>query len=340
MKTLAVTFIWLLTSMNFCYEHYKYRTGTFPDTPVNMQSINTIYDDYNSALHIIGGTGPLCFSSNRNSSGDNYDIIYILLDVLMSGHTGVLIVDKSANEWVGLTCENVNLNDAVAKINTTKNELGPSLIPLGSFGGGYPCYTNSYLLLYANDESGNLDIKFTENATNHYYKDIKNVDFLNSDKDDAYPTVNIDSSAIYFCSNRDGDFDIYSAEIDKQNGLLTELNDTAARTITRISEVSSDYEDKCPFILGNLMLFTSNRPGGFGGFDLYYSTFVNGHWTEPVNLGDKINSESDEYRPVLSTHLENFTNDMLIFSSNRAGGKGGFDLYYAGINKMTGLNWY
>jgi hypothetical protein len=338
MKTLFLIIIVISTVMNFCYEHYKFRTGTFPDTPVNIQSINTEYNDYNSTFYIIGGTGPLCFSSDRNSSGNNYDIIYILLDVLMSKNTGVLTVDKSANEDVGLTCANANLSDAVSRINSSHNELSPCLILQGSFGPGYPCYTNSYILLYANDESGNLDIKFTENATNHYYKFIKNLVFLNSDKDDAYPTVNIDTSAIYFCSNREGDFDIYRADIDKKNGLLAELNDSTPRTITRITELSSDYDDKCPFILGNLMLFTSNRPGGYGGYDLYYSKYENGHWSGPVNLGDKINTEYDEYRPVIQTHLMNFTNDMVIFSSNRPGGKGGFDLYYVGINKMTGLN--
>jgi hypothetical protein len=79
------------------------------------------------------------------------------------------------------------------------------------------------------------------------------------------------------------------------------------------------------------MVFTSNREGGYGGFDLYYSIFANGEWGEPINMGERINTEYDEYRPILK-YVNEFENNFLMFSSNREGGKGGFDLYYTGIN--------
>jgi hypothetical protein len=59
---------------------------------------------------------------------------------------------------------------------------------------------------------------------------------------------------------------------------------------------------------------------------------VDGKWTKPVNFGPSINTSYDEYRPVIKT-VTGFTNDFLIFSSNRPGGKGGFDLYYVGVTK-------
>ena len=79
------------------------------------------------------------------------------------------------------------------------------------------------------------------------------------------------------------------------------------------------------------MVFTSNRAGGFGGFDLYYSLLKNGKWSEPINFGAKINSEFDEYRPVLINEGVSETQTMMVFSSNRTGGLGGFDLYFVGI---------
>ena len=79
------------------------------------------------------------------------------------------------------------------------------------------------------------------------------------------------------------------------------------------------------------MIFTSNRPGGYGGYDLYYSVFKNGKWSSPVNFGPDINTSSDEYRPVIGYHPD-FTNKFMIFSSNRPGGKGGFDLYFTGVD--------
>ena len=78
------------------------------------------------------------------------------------------------------------------------------------------------------------------------------------------------------------------------------------------------------------MVFTSDRPGGFGGFDLYYSLFRNGKWNSPVNFGPKINTSSDEYRPLLGFY-SGFENIYLIFSSDRPGGLGGFDLYFTGL---------
>jgi hypothetical protein len=78
------------------------------------------------------------------------------------------------------------------------------------------------------------------------------------------------------------------------------------------------------------MVFASNRPGGSGVFDLYYSILRDGEWSSPVNLGEPINSASDEYRPILGGHID-FNNRYMMFSSNRPGGKGGFDLYYTGV---------
>jgi hypothetical protein len=99
----------------------------------------------------------------------------------------------------------------------------------------------------------------------------------------------------------------------------------------KVDVLNSSGDDKCPFIYKKVMVFASNRSGGLGGFDLYYSVFSNGQWSTPVNFGPSINSSSDEYRPVMGGD-EEFTNTYLMFSSNRSGGQGGFDLYFSGID--------
>jgi hypothetical protein len=73
-----------------------------------------------------------------------------------------------------------------------------------------------------------------------------------------------------------------------------------------------------------------------GGYDLYYSVFRNGNWSSPVNMGPKINSASDEYRPIIGSSPD-FTNNFIIFSSNRPGPdvKGGFELYFRGYTFPT-----
>jgi len=100
---------------------------------------------------------------------------------------------------------------------------------------------------------------------------------------------------------------------------------------TPVDSINSSSEDKCPFIFKKYMLFTSNRLGGLGGYDLYYSIFKNGKWGSPVNLGPGVNSSSDEFRPILGYNAD-FSNMFMIFSSNRPGGLGGYDLYLTNFN--------
>lgn len=72
---------------------------------------------------------------------------------------------------------------------------------------------------------------------------------------------------------------------------------------------------------GKRMIFVSDMPGGFGGKDLYESTFENGQWSKPKSLGNVINSSEDEMFPY-------FKNDSVIyFSSNGFTGFGGLDIF-------------
>jgi Tol biopolymer transport system component len=135
-----------------------------------------------------------------------------------------------------------------------------------------------------------------------------------------------------FSSNRDGVFDIYEADIPSGKGMPEFLKDPSQKTVKKLN-LNTSSNDHMPFVYGDLLVFSSDRPGGFGGYDLYYSQKTADGWTDPVNFGPKINSEFDEYRPVVSDHPE-FANRLMIFSSNRPGGLGGFDLYFVGIEKF------
>ncbi|MFM7637715.1 MAG: OmpA family protein [Crocinitomicaceae bacterium] len=76
------------------------------------------------------------------------------------------------------------------------------------------------------------------------------------------------------------------------------------------------------FDLNGNILFVSDKPGGFGGADIYKSKWIDGKWSEPVNLGDKINTSGDELFP----HVSN--GGRLYFSSNGWPGNGGLDVFY------------
>src|SRR6478609_5479507 len=74
---------------------------------------------------------------------------------------------------------------------------------------------------------------------------------------------------------------------------------------------------------GNTLYFSSDKPGGEGGVDIYKSLKKEGHWTEPVNLGPMVNTMGAEFYPFLAN------DSTLYFSSNGHGGLGGLDIYLA-----------
>lgn len=76
---------------------------------------------------------------------------------------------------------------------------------------------------------------------------------------------------------------------------------------------------------GNRMYFSSDRPGGYGQLDIWYTDWANGEWTLPVNAGPEINSPGNELYPTI-------TNERLFFSSDRRDeGYGGLDVYYVSL---------
>ncbi|MEQ8706830.1 MAG: carboxypeptidase regulatory-like domain-containing protein [Phaeodactylibacter sp.] len=73
---------------------------------------------------------------------------------------------------------------------------------------------------------------------------------------------------------------------------------------------------------GNTLYFASDRPDGFGGFDIYVSYRMGNTWSAPENLGPVVNSPGDEISPF-------HDGDYLFFSSNYHQGMGGYDIFRA-----------
>lgn len=89
----------------------------------------------------------------------------------------------------------------------------------------------------------------------------------------------------------------------------------------------------CESADGNLQFFTSDRPGGFGGRDIYFvKKNDKGEWSEPINLGAPINSKFDEDAPYF--HPDGKT---LYYSSNGPQSMGGFDIFVTELVEGTWL---
>ena len=90
--------------------------------------------------------------------------------------------------------------------------------------------------------------------------------------------------------------------------------------------VNSVYWESYPSLSidGYTLYFASNRSGGYGGTDIWYSTLVEGRWTEPKNMGPDINTAGNETAPYI-----HFDDKTLYFASDGHMGMGGSDLYVA-----------
>ena len=81
---------------------------------------------------------------------------------------------------------------------------------------------------------------------------------------------------------------------------------------------------------GKRLYFASDKPGGFGGLDLYYCDWKTDHWDNPVNLGPVINTAGNEAYPFVNRE------GGIFFSSDGHPGLGGKDIFFS---KPSGSSW-
>jgi len=298
----------------------KFQMGTFPDSVANLSGLNSAYDDYNSTIYEISGSLPIIFSSNRKSSGGQFDLEQGNITFTFDQTDGSFSMSSSP----GLDPFYSNL---IAKAETPLNDFGPYRT-FSSIDG------KEYLILSSENTEGNLDLQYFTNmpmygsvvpAVNGPFP----VNLINTSFDDGYLAFDLNLDSAYFISNIEGNFNIYLKSRPAGTDISAWL-DSDYSPSALVDSINSSANDKCPILHDKLIVFTSDRPGGYGGFDLYYAVFRKGNWSSPVNFGPGINSSSDEYRPVIGSHNA-FSNLYMIFSSNRPGGEGGYDLYFTGI---------
>ncbi len=131
-----------------------------------------------------------------------------------------------------------------------------------------------------------------------------------------HPTWDEENNRLIFASDMPGGYggtDLYS--VNYVDGKWTGLKNMGPT-------VNTEYNEAFPFIYNSKYLFfASNRDGGKGGYDIYFSQ-ENNNFDDVQSLGDEINSEGDDFGLILS---EDAT--TAYFNSSRLGGKGKDDLY-------------
>lgn len=314
----------LLLSLTGC-ELFSTREpeGKFLNEVINLSEFNSEYDDYNSDLvKNRQGHTHLIFSSKREKK-DHLNLVYFPAEFTYDRRLDLKIFKSSGSPIYSYFTEYDRTKGLLSKVNGDFNVYGPKVITNSDV--SMP-FSDELWLFYADDSEGNMNIKYVNRSGS-----AKNFDLINSRFNDAYPTFSFDGKRIYFCSDREGNFDIYELLIKGEDRTtMNKILQPEQYEIRKVETLSSAYNDKCPYLLYNTLVFVSDRPGGQGGEDIYYSTYENGQWTEPVNAGARVNTAYNEYRPILPSN-SHFTYLPMIFSSNRPGGKGGYDLYMTGL---------
>jgi hypothetical protein len=138
---------------------------------------------------------------------------------------------------------------------------------------------------------------------------------LQSDGDFYISCLSSDGKLIFLSRDDNFNSDIYSSSF---NG------DTWTRIVKLNKNINTKFWESHGFISedGEQLIFASDRPGGFGGLDLYLSYKVNGDWGPAVNLGPEINTQFNEDRPFLINKAK-----TLFFSSQGHENIGGYDLF-------------
>lgn len=97
---------------------------------------------------------------------------------------------------------------------------------------------------------------------------------------------------------------------------------------------SNEFSNAHPVYIDKykMLVFASDRPGGYGGMDLYYSKYENQTWSEPLNFGDSINTRFNDVFPCYSEYTPN----NLYFSSNGYLGYGGLDVFSFDLSNSDG----
>lgn len=175
----------------------------------------------------------------------------------------------------------------------------------------------------------------------HFYEDIyisNNVNSIwspavnigapiNTEDNEATVGLSPDGQQILIYKDDNGDGNIYSTSLD---------GDVWSVPVKMNANINSKYWEPSAFISadGQSIYFTSDRPGGFGGRDIYKSEMTEkADWGKAVNMGSMINTPYDEDAPFI--HPDGVT---LFFSSNGHNTMGGFDVFYSTLSD-DGSKW-
>lgn len=277
--------------------------------------------DVNSKFSEIGitfyGNFKVYFASNKSDAKSTKKLIKSINTTYEAPTNDVYeayITENGNLENVGKLPKNTHLNN---------NESNP--IFTSDLKTVYFTQNNIVKGKFQEDAAGNVNMKIYRASVNQN-GDWKNIETLNFNGDNyscTHPALSEDNRVLFFASNKDnpkGSSDIYWALINE---------DGTIEHPESMQQLNSSYRDNFPFVKDNFLYFSSDRPGGFGGLDIYRLNLTDKN-ALPENLGSPINSTSDDFGFIMDRE-----NNQGYFISNRLGGYGQDDIYFFKQNTLV-----
>ncbi len=221
------------------------------------------------------------------------------------------------------TPKNVDIRLIGDSVNTIYPEYAPIISPDGTtiyFTSRQPWLEDTlkeYVEDFTNLSPEDIYVSYKKNDT--AWTRPKKMNFCKLELNEATVSITPDERMLYVYRDTKQNGDLF--QID----LLATSRNTDSLTLINIPEINSkSWESHIYFNEdNNFAIFSSDRPGGYGGRDLYRIVKLpDGSWSKPSNMGPTINTQFDEDAPFLSIDNKN-----LYFSSNCDKSMGGFDIY-------------
>ena len=155
-----------------------------------------------------------------------------------------------------------------------------------------------------------------------------NLSGLNSPDSDLSPFVSADGLSLYFATTRPGGLGGEDLWVARRSSTTTDFG----APVNLGATINTSGSERSPALSadGLSLYFATTRPGGAGGFDIWAAQRTDPHddlaWQAPVNLGPLVNNSGTDAGPNYFVDPVSSVSS-LYFSSVRAGGTGGLDIY-------------
>ena len=172
------------------------------------------------------------------------------------------------------------------------------------------------------DEQG-CDLFITKFEQNKWTEPKRLPSPINTKYWESQPCLANNGNTLYFVSNRPGGkgkLDIWVVDL---------IHNTWKNLRNLSDSINTPGNEMSPYLHfdNQTLYFASDYLPGLGGYDIFFTRYIDNHWTKPINIGYPINSEKDDVRLIVSAY-----GDTALFSSRY---RGNHDIYLFQLYKKA-----